>query len=73
MLPVTLVTQKAERMRRIMLSSVACLAVPYFSISQKEHDFRQKVFEHDTYFFLQRFSETFLILSRIERDVINMY
>jgi len=30
-LPVALVVQHAERMRRITVSSVACLALPYFS------------------------------------------
>jgi hypothetical protein len=35
------------RMRRIMLLSMACLALPYFSaLSHKRQDFREKVIEY---------------------------
>jgi hypothetical protein len=44
---VALVIQHAERMRRIILSSVARLALQYVStLSHKRHHFRKNVPEH---------------------------
>ena len=44
---VTLLTQHAKRMRRIILSYVARLAEPNFgTLSQKWHDYRGKAMEH---------------------------
>jgi hypothetical protein len=70
---VDLIIQHAMRMCRIILSSLACLPVPYFSIlSHKRRDVRESVFEHKMCVLISsaNLSETFLILRRNERDVI---
>ena len=48
---IALVIQHAKRMGRIMLSSMACLVLPYFStLSHKQYVFRKKkVTEHKMY------------------------
>ena len=70
---VALVIQHAKRMRRILLSSVACLALPYFfALSHKRYYFRKKIIDHKVcvWFPLQILSETFLNVRRIARDMI---
>jgi len=59
--------------------SVACLAVQFYStLSHKRHYFWEKVIKHKMFAFisLQLWSETFLILRRIERDtciIVSLY
>ena len=42
---VALVVQHAKRMRRVILSSEVCLAVPYFSTLPQGQDLRKEVTE----------------------------
>ena len=70
---VALVIQHAMCMCRVILFYVACLALPYFpTLSHKRHDLQKKVFEHTTCVLIlsTTLSETFLILRRIQRDII---
>ena len=54
---VSLAMRHAKHMRRFILSSLACLAVQYFSIlSYKRQDFREKVTKNEVCFdFLCKF------------------
>jgi hypothetical protein len=74
---VALVIQHAKRMRPIILSCVAYLAVPYFStLSHKRHDFRKKKSERQmcVLIFFTLLSATFFTLRRIQRDTaINVH
>jgi hypothetical protein len=60
------------RMRRIILSSVFCLALPYFpTLSHNRHDFRKTLIERKNFLiFSTLLCETFIILSRIHRDAV---
>jgi hypothetical protein len=71
---VALVIRHAKGMHRIILSFVACLALPYFStLSHKRHDFLKKKLLNMKcvfWFSLRLLSETFLILRPSQRDII---
>jgi hypothetical protein len=70
---VALGVQHSKRMRRIILLSVACPALQYFSkSSHKRYDFRKKLLNIKCVFWFspQLLSEKLLILRRTERNVI---
>ena len=71
-LSVALFIQHAQPMHRVLLSSVTCPPLPYFStLSHKREDFPKKNYwtQNVCFDFIYN-SETFLILRRIERDMI---
>jgi hypothetical protein len=64
---VALVIQHLMHMCRLVLSSVACPTVQYFStLSHKRHDFRKKILNLNCVFrfYLQHLFEIFFILKR---------
>jgi hypothetical protein len=67
-----LVIQYATGMRHYILSSVACPAVRYYlTVSPKRYVFRAGVTEHKMCVSIfSTFSETLLILTRIQRGII---
>ena len=67
------VIQYVKHMHHIILSSVACLALPYFStLSHKSLTFWKNITEHKmrVLTFSTNLSETFLNLRRIQQDTI---
>jgi hypothetical protein len=74
---VACIFRRAKRMRRAILTSVACPALPYFpTLSHKRHDFRGEgeLFSINLCFdFLYNFClKHFLVPRRIERDIVNV-
>jgi hypothetical protein len=70
------VIQHAKRVRRIILPSVACTAVQYFStLFHKWRDFRKKSYRTQNVFWfpLQVLSATFLIIGIIQRDIFVIF
>jgi hypothetical protein len=69
---VALVIQHTKRMCRILLSSVASPAVPYFStLSYKRHDFRGKFIDYKICIdFLSKSYMKHLIPIRTQRNII---
>jgi hypothetical protein len=70
---VALGIQHTKRMRHIIVSFVACVVSPSFStLSHTRHDIRKQLLniQYVFLFSLQLLFETFLILRKIQRDII---
>jgi hypothetical protein len=68
---VPLLIQCPTRMRHIVTSFMARQAPPYFStLSQKRHDFPKKVTEHKMCVLIYSTNFVFLILKRIQWDIV---
>jgi hypothetical protein len=70
---VALVIQHAKSGCHIILSSVARVAILYFStLSHKYHDFLEMLLQYEmcVLIFSKNFPGTFLIVRRIQRDII---
>ena len=66
-----LVIQHSKRMRRTILSSVACPTLQYFpALSYKRHDFRNEVIEYKMYLLIFSVSFVWTILRIIQRDIV---
>jgi hypothetical protein len=70
---VALFIQRAKRTRRFILSSVTCLALPYFStLSHKRHEFRKEVIENKMRAFI--FSTTAVLnISYSKKNSVRYY
>jgi hypothetical protein len=69
---VALVIQHAMRMRRIILASVACPALPSFStLFRKRHEFRRNVIEDKTFVLI--FSKILYQTAQPKKNTVTYY